>query len=116
MINSGIALFGVNSGVPVKQKLQNYVTKPCALSKCNIMQDSSTHRMNPLKINSLLTSEVMYTDCECLCWWVLTHLRHLQAISFAGFGSHWGMLAILDFTDRLVLFLKFAHTFWGPKT
>ena len=58
-INSGLALVCVNSGDLIEQKLQNYVAKPCPFDKCGIMQDSSTSRMNPLKINGLHSSDIM---------------------------------------------------------
>ena len=45
-----------------------------------------------------------------------TVLWHPLAVSFAVFKSHWGLSALWNFADRLVLFLKFGHMFCGPKT
>ena len=110
----GLALVAINSGDPGEQTLQNYVAKPYAFSECNIMQDSSTCMMSPLKINGLLTFEVIYTDCECLHWQLLDHLRHLLAISLQFLNCIEECQPFWIFTDRLVLFIEFAHTSQGP--
>ena len=98
MINSGLALVCVNSADQVEQKLQNYVVKPCAFGKYNIMQDSFTHMMNPLMINGLLTSEVMCTDYECLC-------LQLHALASMGcfFCSFWITMGHFDHFGFLLL-------------
>ena len=79
------------------------VVKPCAYDGYDIMLNLSTCMMKPSKINSLLTSNVWYTDCYCLQW------QHFNLPH-----SLWLITAlVLAFFCRALAILKFLPMYFG---